>query len=104
MVMPRVISKDHIPNLLTHLQKSGLVYAPVEKNGEIIFGEIGNPTKILLSYNTTLLPPKVFLLPPEEELFKVTNGRIEEKKQDKQFAKGYEAGYRQLKDRKRREM
>jgi len=28
----------------------------------------------------------------------------ERKKRDKQFAKGYEAGYRQFKDRKRREI
>jgi sulfhydrogenase subunit beta (sulfur reductase) len=83
--MPRVISKDHIPNLLVELKKSHAVFAPVKKGSEIIFDKVGDTSKIVLNYGTTLLPPKIYLLPAEEELFKVTGDRVQEAKIEKPF-------------------
>jgi sulfhydrogenase subunit beta (sulfur reductase) len=83
--MPRVISQVNIPNLINDLKKSHDVFAPMVKGGEVIFDRVDDPNKVLLSYETTLLPPKIYFLPPEEELFKVTNGRIQEENVDTPF-------------------
>ncbi|OGY26121.1 MAG: hypothetical protein A2Z24_01875 [Candidatus Woykebacteria bacterium RBG_16_44_10] len=83
--MPRVISQGNIPNLITDLKKSHDVFGPMEKDGEVVFGKVEDPTNVLLRYKTTLLPPKIFFLPPEEELFKVTNGRVQEGRVEKPF-------------------
>jgi len=83
--MPRVISKKNIQNLLTHLKKSNAVFAPVKRDGEIIFDRVEDTSKIVLNYGTTILPPKIYFLPAEEELFKATNGRVQETKIEKQF-------------------
>jgi len=57
----------------------------MEKEGEVVFGNVEDPTKVLLNYKTTLLPPKIYFLPPEEELFKVTNGRVQEEQLNNKF-------------------
>jgi len=84
-VMPRVISEKDIPDLLTSLKKTYTVFAPIAKNGELIYGEIADPTKVVLTHGTTLLPPKIYFLPANEELFKVTGGKVQEEKSKKPF-------------------
>lgn len=85
MLMPKVISQVEIPNLLDHLKKTQDVFAPQKKGQEIVFDKITDPAKVFLNYKTTLLPPKIYFLPAEEELFKVTNGRVQETEIKKQF-------------------
>jgi ferredoxin len=83
--MPRVISQDHIPKLLNHLKKTYDVYAPQPKGGEISYGEVKEPSNVILGCETTLLPPKIYFLPPNEELFKVADGRVQETRIKKRF-------------------
>src|SRR3990170_2942970 len=83
--MPRVISQGNIPNLINDLKKSHDLFAPMVKGEEVIFDRVEDPMKVMLSYKTTLLPPKIFFLPPEEELFKVTNGLVQEERTGKPF-------------------
>ncbi len=78
MSMPRIISLSNIPHLLKGLQKSYDVFAPHQVEKEIIFDKVKDPSKVVLGYKQTLLPPKIYFLPPEEELFKVQKDRIEE--------------------------
>ena len=81
----KVISQNDIPNLVNHLKKSNDVFAPVSKNNEIVFDKTADPAKIALNYETTILPPKIYFLPPEEELFRVTNQRVREVKIKRRF-------------------
>jgi len=83
--MPKVISQLDIPNLLGHLKKTYDVFGPQKKGQEIIFDKVEEPGEVLLGYHTTLLPPKIYFLPAEEELFKVTNGRVQETEIKKPF-------------------
>ena len=81
----KVISQNDIPNLVNHLKKSNDVFAPVSKNNETVFDKVTDSRNIVLDYQTTILPPKIYFLPPEEELFRVTNGKVREIKIKKQF-------------------
>ena len=83
--MSKILSQNDIPALLKHLSKSHSVFAPVSKNSETVFDKATDPKNIVLDYQTTILPPKIYFLPPDEELFRVTNGRVCEVKIKKQF-------------------
>src|SRR3989337_568220 len=83
--MSKILSQNDIPALLKHLSKSHSVFAPVSKNSETVFDKATDPKNIVLDYQTTILPPKIYFLPPDEELFRVTNGRVREIKIKKQF-------------------
>jgi ferredoxin len=62
------ISKGNIPEFLKRLMASYEVVAPVEKEGKFAFSPVSDPAKVRLDYDTTILPPKQFLNPPEEKL------------------------------------
>ena len=83
--MPKVISQDDIPNLLSHLKKTYDVFAPQKRGQEAVFDEVKDSSDVFLNYKTTLLPPKIYFLPAEEELFKVTDGRVKEIEIDRPF-------------------
>ena len=83
--MSKVIYQNDIPALLKHLRKSYSVFAPVSKNKETTFDKVADSKNIVLDYQTTILPPKIYFLPPEEELFRITNGRVYENKIKKPF-------------------
>lgn len=83
--MPKLISQTNIPKLLDHLKKTHGVFAPQSRNGEISYGEVKEPGDIILGCETTLLPPKIYFLPPSEELFKVADGRVQETRVEKKF-------------------
>lgn len=85
MLMSKLISEANIPSLLKHLKKTYDVFAPTTYEKEIIFDKVKDPKKVVLSYDTTLLPPKIYFLPPEEELFRITKGRVQEIKIKKKF-------------------
>ncbi len=52
------------------LQQFGEVHAPVERGGGFSFQRLERWSDARLEYTRTLLPPKKYLLPPEETLFR----------------------------------
>lgn len=52
------------------------IIAPVEKPGQFVFDELGDPARLRLDYPTTSLPPKKALLPPTEKLLNFTADTI----------------------------
>jgi sulfhydrogenase subunit beta (sulfur reductase) len=85
MTAQKVIAKENIPKLAQDLSRRFDVFVPQKKDKEIVFERFEDGVEILFGYKITLLPPKIFFLPPEEELFKVTNGRVREIKIEKPF-------------------
>ncbi len=83
--MPKLISQADIPKLLDHFKKTHAVFAPQSKNGEIAYDALKESSNVILGCETTLLPPKIYFLPPNEELFKVTDGRVQETRVEKKF-------------------
>ncbi len=74
----KTISKRGILKLVTHLKERYEVIAPQRRGKETLFAPVDKTDEVVLTYQTTLLPPKVFLLPPEEELFIAKGGRVSE--------------------------
>ncbi|OGD86254.1 hypothetical protein A2Z23_01000, partial [Candidatus Curtissbacteria bacterium RBG_16_39_7] len=85
MTAQKVIAGEKIPKLVQDLAKRFDVFVPQEKDGEQVFDRFEDGVKILPGYKTTILPPKIFFLPAEEELFKITDGRVKEMKIEKPF-------------------
>lgn len=83
--MPKFISQDNISHLIVHLKKTYDVFGPVFDDGDVNFRQIDKSANIALNYETTILPPKIYFLPPEEELFQVINGEVEEVEITRQF-------------------
>lgn len=74
----KVITKKGIPKLVNLLKRQYGVFAPQKQEGETVFAPVNDISKIVINYQTTVLPPKSFFLPPEEELFAVkSKGAIE---------------------------
>jgi formate hydrogenlyase subunit 6/NADH:ubiquinone oxidoreductase subunit I len=66
-----VINKDFIIPLLRKLQKEYEIIAPVKLKGEdVVFNVITSVDEICLEYKNTLIPPKRFLFPQSEVIFK----------------------------------
>jgi DNA-binding response OmpR family regulator/formate hydrogenlyase subunit 6/NADH:ubiquinone oxidoreductase subunit I len=59
-----------VPLLVEHLMRSATVMAPVSKGKSHVFEKIERATDVVLDYTSTILPPKKFLLPREEVLFR----------------------------------
>ncbi|NIT03667.1 hypothetical protein GTO10_01890 [Candidatus Saccharibacteria bacterium] len=72
----KVIHQSRIPELVTLLKDRFEVFAPQEKDKEVVFSEVSDPGKIVLHYQTTVLPPKTFFLPPKETLFTVKGKKV----------------------------
>jgi len=83
--MSKVILQSDFAKLIFILKKNYDIFAPQSKDGEVIFDSVTDATRVVLDYETTVLPPKIYFLPPEEELFKVTNGKVREIRIEKQF-------------------
>jgi ferredoxin len=62
-----VLRADDIPLFIEHLMRSSTVIAPVAKGEALVFSRIERPADAVLDYTATILPPKKFLLPQEEE-------------------------------------
>ena len=65
-----IIQKQAFPGFVERLMSHYRVVGPVVSNGGFAFEEISNPAELRLEYPTTILPPKKYLLPPEEVLFR----------------------------------
>jgi sulfhydrogenase subunit beta (sulfur reductase) len=63
------ISRPQVNELLAALLKRFPVFAPVPRGSQFVFGLITKPEEAVLDYDTTILPPRKFLLPPREKLF-----------------------------------
>lgn len=74
----KVISKKQFPKLIGLLKKKYTVLAPQEQGREVVFSPVTDVGKITLNYQTTVLPPKQFFLPPREELFLATGKKVTE--------------------------
>ncbi len=86
--MSYILEKTNIPKLIEILQVKGYdVYVPVEKEKEFVFEKVNPSDSLALNYPTrTILPPKKFLYPGIEELFRVEKGRIKENSKVKKMA------------------
>lgn len=74
----RVIEKDRLDELVSGLSASHEVIGPVAKGDKFVFAPIVEPSALRLDYDTTLLPPKKYFVPPAEELmrFRTADGHV----------------------------
>ena len=67
----RIMPKGALKAWVTRLQSRQFkVVGPKSLHGQYIFDEITDPNDLVLDYPTSVLPPKKFLLPPRETLFR----------------------------------
>jgi len=66
----RVMDKSRLPDLVAGLQADFEVIGPVAKGEKFVFATLQDPADLRLDYDTTLLPPKKFFVPPAESLMK----------------------------------
>jgi ferredoxin len=63
-----ILDKGALSPLVKALMANYQVIGPRAKGPKFAFGPIVDPTQLRLDYNTTILPPKKALQPPEERL------------------------------------
>ncbi|MFP4322815.1 MAG: 4Fe-4S dicluster domain-containing protein [Anaerolineales bacterium] len=74
----KIIPKGAIGAWISRLQSRGYrVVGPVEKHGQYVFDDIQDAQALVLDYPTTVLPPKKFMLPSREELFRFNTQTME---------------------------
>ena len=75
------IDKGKIQILLEGLLKDFKVYGPIKPGLDSSFNEIKSINDLHLEYQSTIIPPKKYFLPPKEILFefKIENGKFETK-------------------------
>ncbi len=72
----KIIEKQEIGPLVNNLIHIELeVIGPKRKDSKYAFGKLTKADELCLNYDTTLLPPKMYLLPPKETLIKFELGR-----------------------------
>ncbi len=78
----RIIEKSALPAFVAGIMREYEVVGPQTKeilpNGksQFVFGPLTNPHQLRLDYDTTVLPPKKYLLPQEEVLFTFDTGSL----------------------------
>lgn len=74
----RVMDKARLPELVRGLSVDHEVVGPVAKGQSFVFARIDDPEQLTLEYDTTLLPPKKYFVPPTEELmrFRSSDGEV----------------------------
>lgn len=72
------MAKDRLPDLVRGLQAAYEVVGPVSKGSTYVFATIEDPAQLALDYDTTILPPKKYFVPPKEELmrFNAADGQV----------------------------
>jgi sulfhydrogenase subunit beta (sulfur reductase) len=65
----KIIPKDKMGAFVQNLIGAYRVVGPKEKGPQFVFGTIKNVDELRLDYNTSILPPKKYLLPQHETLF-----------------------------------
>jgi len=70
-----IIAKQNLGLFVNNLINSETeVIGPNRKNGMFAFEKLTKASEMLLDYDTTLLPPKMYLFPPKETLIKFELG------------------------------
>lgn len=65
----RVLDKAEIGALVAGFAQRFEVIGPVRHQDSYVFDEVGSdPARMCLDYDTTILPPKKYFMPPEEQL------------------------------------
>ena len=65
---PLLLKKEEIPSFISKLTQILTVYGPVAKKAQFVFDTITDGAQLRLDYDTTILPPKKYFIPPEEEI------------------------------------
>jgi len=66
----KIIPKEEMGEFVANLMGAYRVVGPRQKEHQYVFGPIENLDELHLDYNTTILPPKKYLFPQHESLFK----------------------------------
>ncbi len=66
----RVMDKTRLPDLVRGLASGYEVVGPVAKGDAFVFGTIDDPEQLRLDYSSTILPPKKYFVPANEELMR----------------------------------
>ena len=64
----RILDKGAFGSLVQSLMADKRVIGPMAKGPKFVFGQITEPSELRLDYNTSVLPPKAALQPPDERL------------------------------------
>jgi sulfhydrogenase subunit beta (sulfur reductase) len=64
------LPKSKLDYFASVLQAFGEVHAPVERNGKYVFQRVERWSDVRLDYDRTVIPPKKYVLPPREEMFR----------------------------------
>ena len=72
-----VIPKAAVPDWVDRLRKTYRVVGPRPLHGQFVFDEVTSAAELDLAYPTTVLPPKKYLLPQVETLFRFGAGGSE---------------------------
>jgi len=65
------LPKENLDKFIKSLSRFGQIYAPIKKDANTyLFSKIEDSSQIDLRYNRTLLPPKKYLLPPTDSMFR----------------------------------
>jgi formate hydrogenlyase subunit 6/NADH:ubiquinone oxidoreductase subunit I len=65
---PLILKKGDISPFVKKLIQILKVYGPVAKKEKFVFDEIADGAQLRLDYDTTILPPKKYFIPPKEEM------------------------------------
>jgi len=66
----KIIDKEHLSDLFSGLAAEYEVIGPVAKENAFVFAPVERFDEVRLDYDTTLLPPKKWFLPPAETLMR----------------------------------
>lgn len=69
-----IVDKEAMRALVSALMADYRVVGPQAKGPQFAFGPIADPGELRLDYNTTILPPKKVLQPPQERLATFVRG------------------------------
>lgn len=72
--MSKVLEEEEIDKLVEKLLVDYQVFGPKRKGSEHVFDEIQSSGELDLSYVTTILPPKKYLLPQREKILSFNSG------------------------------
>lgn len=74
--MAKIITEIDLAELTYELAKKKTLFAPVKEVGKSVFSKVTANSTLLFSSRGTILPPKEYLLPPSEVLFRYENGKV----------------------------
>lgn len=73
----KIMPKSKLPEWVNWLRAQFRVVGPKALHGQYVFDDIEDPAELVLDYPTSVLPPKKFMLPTREELFRFNTGTVE---------------------------